>query len=107
MFEVLNQASAPRRGEMHENQLAQMLVDMQQGNEESGEDKNSKEESEMKGENNNITKDEYQYCQQEWEDNEMSTFKDFLVWCNNLDVVPFLEVLARIKDSISVPGLTL
>ena len=49
----------------------------------------------------------------------MSTFKDFLVWYNNLDVVPFLETVPKMsgfwqerkidmfKDGISVPGLTL
>ena len=48
----------------------------------------------------------------------MSTFKDFLVWYNNLDVVPFLEGVEKMsqfwqerkidmfKDGISVPGLT-
>ena len=52
--------------------------------------------------NASITKDEYQYFQQVWEDKEMSTFKDVLVWNNNLDVVPFIEavekILAREKD---------
>ena len=49
----------------------------------------------------------------------MSTIKDFLVWYNNLDVVPFLEAVEKMsafwqegkidmfKDGISVPGLTL
>ena len=49
----------------------------------------------------------------------MITFKDFLVWYNNLDVVPFLEAVEKMsgfwqernihlfKDGISVPGLTL
>ena len=49
----------------------------------------------------------------------MSTFKDFLVWYNNLDVVPFLEAVEKMsqfwqerkidmfKDGVSVPGLTL
>ena len=49
----------------------------------------------------------------------MSTFKDFLVWYNNLDVVPFIEAVEKMsqfwqerkidmfKDGISVPGLTL
>ena len=62
---------------------------------------------------------QYQYCQQVWEDKEMSTFKDFLVWYNNLDVVPFLEAVEKMsqfwqerkidmfKDGVSVPGLTL
>ena len=40
--------------------------------------------------NQNITEEEYKYCQQVWEENEMVTFKGFLVWYNNLDVVPFL-----------------
>ena len=69
--------------------------------------------------NANITSEEYRYCQQVWEDNEMSTFKDFLVWYNNLDVVPFLEAVEKMsqfwqerkinmfKDGMSVPGLTL
>ena len=69
--------------------------------------------------NQNITNEEYQYCQQVWEDKEMSTFKDFLVWYNNLDVVPFLEAVEKMsafwqerkidmfKDGVSVPGLTL
>ena len=43
--------------------------------------------------NANITDEEYAYCQQVWEDNQMVTFKDFLVWYNNLDVV-----LAAKKD---------
>ena len=69
--------------------------------------------------NANITEDDYQYCQRVWEGKEMSTFKDFLVWYNNLDVVPFLEALEKMsafwqerkidmfKDGVSVPGLTL
>ena len=36
--------------------------------------------------NQNITHEEYQYCQQVWEDNEMFIFKHFLFWHNNLDV---------------------
>ena len=69
--------------------------------------------------NANITDEEYWYCQQVWEDNELSTFKDFLVWYNNLDVIPFLEAVEKMsqfwqerkidmsKDGVSVPGLTL
>ena len=49
----------------------------------------------------------------------MITFKDFLVWYNNLDVVPFLDAVEKmsqfwqerkinmLKDGISAPGLTL
>ena len=69
--------------------------------------------------NQNITEEEYEYCQQVWEENEMSTFQEFLIWYNNLDVVPFLEAVEKMsqfwqerkidmfKDGISVPGLTL
>lgn len=67
----------------------------------------------------NITDDEYAYCQQVWEENQMSTFKEFLIWYNNLDVVPFMEAVEKMsvfwqerkidmyKDGISVPGFTL
>ena len=69
--------------------------------------------------NANITTEEYAYCQQVWEENEMTSFKDFLVWYNNLDVEPLLEVVEKMsqfwqerkidmfKDGISVPGLRL
>ena len=58
-------------------------------------------------------------CQREWEDNDMNTMKEFLVWYNNKDVVPMLEAIEKMfrfyknrhidmfKDSISVTGLTL
>ena len=57
--------------------------------------------------------------QQVREENEMSTIKEFLIWHNNLDMVPFLEAVGKMivfwqerkinmfKDGISVPGLTL
>ena len=48
--------------------------------------------------NQNITNEEYQYRQQVCEDKEMSTFKDFLVWYNNLDVVPFLEAVEKMSQ---------
>lgn len=69
--------------------------------------------------NENITEEEYRYCQQVWEDNEMSTVKDFLAWYNNLDVGPFVEAVEKmkifwrnrnidmLKEGISVPGLTM
>ena len=59
------------------------------------------------------------YCQEAWCDNRMKTMRDFLVWYNNRDVVPFLEAIDKqfafyrqqnidmFKDGISVPGLTL
>ena len=43
VFKELNQASVTRRGETHEYHLAQMLVDMQEGNKESSKDENSEE----------------------------------------------------------------
>ena len=69
--------------------------------------------------NQNISAEEYRYRQQVWEENQMITVKDFLVWYNNLDVLPFLEAVEKMsafwqerkmdmfKDGISVPGLTL
>ena len=48
--------------------------------------------------NQNITEEEDQYCQQVWEENEMVTFKDFLIWYNNLDVVPFLEAVEKMSQ---------
>lgn len=69
--------------------------------------------------NTNISDKEYAYCEQVWEENEMQTFKDFLIWYNNLDVVPFLEAVEKMsafwqerkinmfKDSISVLGITM
>ncbi|PIK33652.1 hypothetical protein BSL78_29538 [Apostichopus japonicus] len=67
----------------------------------------------------NISSVEYQYCQQVWQDHNMTSFRDFLEWYNNKDVVPFLEALDKMfhfykekkidmfKQGISVPGLTL
>jgi hypothetical protein len=49
----------------------------------------------------------------------MITFKDYLVWYNNLDVEPFVEAIVKMfefyqprsldlfKDGISVPGLVM
>ena len=47
--------------------------------------------------NASITDEEYTYYQQVWEENKMSTFKDFLVWYNNWDVVPFLEAVEKMS----------
>ncbi len=67
----------------------------------------------------NISEEDYAYCQQVWRDRNMQTFKDFLVWYNNRDVEPFIQGIQRqaafyaergidmLKDGISVPGLTL
>ena len=48
--------------------------------------------------NANITDEEYQYCQQVWEDTEMVTFNYFLVWYNNLDVLPFLDAVEKMSQ---------
>lgn len=49
----------------------------------------------------------------------MKTFKDFLEWYNNLDVLPFVEAIEKMKefyklkrldifkDGVSLPGLVL
>ena len=69
--------------------------------------------------NEDISDDDYARCQTVWRDNRMKSMRDFLVWYNNRDVVPFLEALDKqfafykqqnidmFKDGVSVPGLTL
>ena len=69
--------------------------------------------------NTDITEEQYEHCQRVWNDNNMETFRDFLVWYNNRDVVPFLETIEKMnefwqernidmfKDGVSVPGLTM
>ena len=37
----------------------------------------------------------YQYLQQIWKQEQMSSFKDFLRWYNNKDVVPALETMQK------------
>ena len=44
VFEVLNNAAVFSRGETNEDRLAQMLVDMQEGNEEAGSGENESEQ---------------------------------------------------------------
>ena len=69
--------------------------------------------------NEDISDDDYARCQTVWRDNRMKSMRDFLVWYNNRDVVPFLEALDKqfafykqqnidmFKDGVSVPGMTL
>ena len=69
--------------------------------------------------NEGITNEAYVACERVWREKNMQTMRDFLVWYNNLDVVPFLEAISKqtifyqqrgidmFKDGISVPGLTL
>ena len=47
--------------------------------------------------NKNITDEEYKVCVDAWNDNNMQTFKDFLEWYNNLDVIPFVEAVEKMK----------
>ena len=66
-----------------------------------------------------ISDDDYARCQTVWRDNRMKSLRDFLVWYNNRDVVPFLEAIDKqfafykqqhidmFKDGVSVPELTL
>ena len=69
--------------------------------------------------NEGISDEDYARCQAVWHDNRMTTLREFLIWYNNRDVVPFLEAIDKqfafyqqqhidmFKDGISVPGLTL
>ena len=69
--------------------------------------------------NEGISDDDYARCQVVWCANRMKSMRDFLVWYNNRDVVPFLEAIDKqftfykqqnidmFKDGVSVPGLTL
>ena len=69
--------------------------------------------------NEGIPDEDYALCQAAWCDNGMKTMRDFLVWYNNRDVVPFLHATDKqfafyqqqnidmFKDGIGVPGLTL
>ena len=78
-----------------------------------------KEEFYSRLKNEHISDDDYARRQTVWRDNRMKSMRDFLVWYNNRDVVPFLEALDKqfafykqqnidmFKDGISVPGLTL
>ena len=69
--------------------------------------------------NEGISDEDYVGCQVAWRDNGMTTLRDFIVWYNSRDVVPFLQAIDRqcafyqqrgtdmFKQGISVPGLTL
>ena len=66
-----------------------------------------------------ISDEQYEYCKHVWIEEGMTSFRDFLVWYNNRDVVPFLEAIEKMsrfwrerkidifKDGVSVPGLTM
>ena len=69
--------------------------------------------------NESISDQDYALRQVAWCDNGMKTMHDFHVWCNNRDVVPFLQAIDKqfafyqhhnidmFTDGISVHGLTL
>ena len=45
--------------------------------------------------NENISAEDYQLCQREWENNDMKTIKESLTWYNK-DVEPMLEAIDKI-----------
>ena len=49
--------------------------------------------------NQNISDEDYQYCQQVWSNNNMQTFREFLISYNSLDVQPFCEALQKMCAS--------
>ncbi|GMF36857.1 unnamed protein product [Phytophthora lilii] len=65
-----------------------------------------------------ISDDEYKRAQFVWEHYEMKTIKDYLIWYNNLDVVPFIKAIQKQReffksfdldmfcDGVSLPGLS-
>ncbi len=67
--------------------------------------------------NEHITDENYQFCLEVWDNEGMTTFKDFLVWYNNLDVGPFVKGVQELqsfyfgknidvlKTTMSVPGV--
>ena len=69
--------------------------------------------------NKNIKAEKYELCQRVWSNKNMETFRDFLIWYNNLDVEPFVIAVEKMmtfwrerkidmfKDGVSVPGLTM
>jgi hypothetical protein len=71
--------------------------------------------SSLKGKNIHI--EDYEYCKEVWNTNNMTSMMDFLRWYNNCDVVPMVEALNKMfvfyrdkgldmfKDAISLPGL--
>jgi hypothetical protein len=71
--------------------------------------------SNLKGKN--ITKEEYEASHMYWNEKNFQTFKEYLEYYNNQDVIPFLEAIEKQKefykcfnldmfrDGISLPGL--
>ena len=73
--------------------------------------------SSVKKENTIKNEDEYKNLLEIWNDNEMTSFKDYLIYYNNLDTAPFCEALGTFltiyfdegidifKDFITLPGV--
>ena len=67
--------------------------------------------------NEELSQVDYDKCLRVWREQNMTTFKDFLIWYNNLDVGPFVTAVERwqeqyfdegldvFKTAISLPGL--
>ena len=65
-----------------------------------------------------LSDENYVLCQKAWKDNKMKTFKDYLIYYNNLDTAPFviaiqkmldlfrLKNVALFQDAISLPGIS-
>ena len=49
--------------------------------------------------------EKYQYLQQLWKQEQMSSFKDFLRWYNDKDVVPTLEAMQKMIDFYHVKDI--
>ena len=66
-----------------------------------------------------ISEEDYVYCQRVWQERNMQTKRDFLEWYNNRDVESFCEALQKMSDfwkdkkidmlkqGVSIPGITL
>ena len=61
----------------------------------------------------------YQWLQQLWDENQWSTFADYLKWYNDLDVTPMIEAIENMNEfyknicidfihqAISIPGVAM
>ena len=79
-------------------------------------DKKSKEETE-KISAKEVGEENYKHLQHVWKEQNMSSFRDFLIYYNNLDVAPFIKAVEKMQDfyfekdidlfkiAISVPGI--
>jgi len=45
-----------------------------------------------------ISDDEYERAKFVWDHYEMKTLKDYLIWYNNLDVVPFIKAIKKQRE---------